>query len=214
MHKVTLTLDDELFSKLQASATAAGTDIESFLTTKIQQHSDQLLQHAPKQWMPREQWDALVSGETCPLCVQIQADERVDAYGYTIADFQVSRLRLSTDQFIPGYCVLISKLHTREVYHLNQEDQARYFTDLMDAARAIDHVFHPIKMNLEILGNAIPHLHCHIKPRYYGDAAPGEPLYPDKEIRHLSPEEYEDSVRKIREALDEIRRPAKQGEQS
>jgi diadenosine tetraphosphate (Ap4A) HIT family hydrolase len=29
------------------------------------------------------------------------------------------------------------------------------------------------------MGNATPHLHCHIIPRYHGDPPPGKPLFPD-----------------------------------
>ncbi|MBO0778381.1 MAG: HIT family protein [Ktedonobacteraceae bacterium] len=206
MPEVTLPLDDELFSKLQMAAALAGMDIESFLATKIHQHSAQLLRDVPKQWMPREQWDALVTGETCPICISLRAGEYIDEYGYTVADLQVSRLRLNSDQFTPGYCVLIAKTHVSEIYHLSQEDQRRYFEDMMWAARAIDRVFHPLKMNFEILGNALPHLHCHMKPRYYGDAAPSQPLYPEQEAHLLSAEAYENGVRLLREALDEMSR--------
>lgn len=31
------------------------------------------------------------------------------------------------------------------------------------------------EMNVELLGNALPHLHAHLVPRYLDDGAPGEP---------------------------------------
>jgi diadenosine tetraphosphate (Ap4A) HIT family hydrolase len=72
----------------------------------------------------------------------------------------------------------------------------------MRAARALERVFQPVKMNFLMLGNAIPHLHCHLIPRFYGDAAPGRPLLPDDldEVR-LSLEEYEQRASLIRAAL-------------
>jgi diadenosine tetraphosphate (Ap4A) HIT family hydrolase len=157
------------------------------------------------QWMSRERWDALVRGENCPLCAAIKSSERVDAYGYTIADLGLSRLRLGADQFIPGYCVLICRKHVREPYHLPAEERAIYFDDMMRAAQALDRVFAPIKMNVELLGNAVPHLHCHIKPRFYGDPAPGRPLlHSDEHAVVLTPEAYERRVRLIRAALNEV----------
>ena len=53
------------------------------------------MSQAPKNWMPRDQWDALVRGEGCPLCKTLRANNDDDQYGFTIADLAVSRLRLS-----------------------------------------------------------------------------------------------------------------------
>lgn len=55
-------------------------------------------------------------------------------------------------------------------------DQQAFFRDLVEAAQALDAAFGPTKMNVEILGNSVPHLHCHLVPRYYGDPAPGRPM--------------------------------------
>ena len=155
----------------------------------------------PKEWMPRERWEALVRGETCPLCSELTLNEYVNAHGYTIADLSLSRLRLAANQSVPGYCVLVCKKHVRELYHLSQEEQLLYFNDLMRVAQAIERVFNPAKMNLEIQGNVVPHLHCHIKPRFYGDSAPGAPIHPDKNPIHLTPAEYDERVMLIRKAL-------------
>jgi diadenosine tetraphosphate (Ap4A) HIT family hydrolase len=57
-------------------------------------------------------------------------------------------------------------------------------------------------MNFEILGNAVPHLHCHIKPRYYGDPAPGRPISLDGAETRLTAPEYAARVATIRAALD------------
>jgi len=69
------------------------------------------------------------------------------------------------------------------------------------AAQALEAVFRPVKMNFEILGNAVPHLHCHIKPRHYGDPVPGRPIHPDDRVVRLSSTEYEQRVALIRAAL-------------
>lgn len=159
---------------------------------------------APSDWMPRERWDALVRGEDCPLCAAVASSDPIDAYGYTIADLEIGRLRLGANQLIPGYCVLICTEHVREPYDLPRDLRLAFFEDMMRAARALEAVYAPVKMNFELLGNAIPHLHCHIKPRFYGDPAPGAPLlhsdYPDVT---LPPAEYERRVADIRQALDE-----------
>ncbi|MBI3942713.1 MAG: HIT family protein [Chloroflexi bacterium] len=154
-----------------------------------------------KTWMPREQWDALVRGEDCPLCAAVTTQEDVNEYGYTIADLEISRFRLVMNQFVPGYCVLICQKHVREPYELVPADQAAFFQDMMRAGLALEKVYRPVKMNFQILGNAVPHLHCHLVPRYYGDPAPAMPLDPGLETRLLAPEAYLDQVARIRQIL-------------
>jgi len=122
-----------------------------------------------RSWMPREQWDALIRGEGCPVCVEVASDESANREGYFVGDLSISRLRLSIHQSLPGYCVLLCKKHVREPYDLPREEQRLFFEDMMRVARELERVFAPVKMNFEILGNSVPHLHCHIKPRYYGD---------------------------------------------
>ena len=153
------------------------------------------------EWMPREAWDALVRGDGCPLCAELAFDEPANAYGHTVADLSISRLRLAANQFAAGYCVLICARHVAEPYHLPAPERAAFFDDLMRAGEALDAVFRPLKMNFQLLGNAVPHLHCHIIPRYYGDPAPGRPLDPDLGTRHLAPSEYAERVEAIRVAL-------------
>jgi diadenosine tetraphosphate (Ap4A) HIT family hydrolase len=156
-------------------------------------------------WMPREQWDALVNGKNCPLCAASQSNEQSDEYGHTIADMGISRLRLSANQFVAGYCVLICKKHVQEPWHLREEERALFFNDISLAAQAIEKVLSPIKMNLQILGNLIPHLHVHIIPRYYNDPAPGQPIDPDTQMVMLGSLEYNKRVRLIQKALKTIR---------
>jgi diadenosine tetraphosphate (Ap4A) HIT family hydrolase len=136
------------------------------------------------EWMPRERWDALVRGEDCPLCAEIASDATANEHGSAVVDLTVSRLRLAKNHWVPGYCVLISASHVREPYELGPNERAAFFDDLMRAGRAIERVYRPIKMNFQILGNAVPHLHCHIVPRHHGDPAPNRPL--DPELRNAA----------------------------
>jgi diadenosine tetraphosphate (Ap4A) HIT family hydrolase len=201
MPKVTFTLNDEVFQKLAEYASQEGIGVDEFLSREIHHRAAQLFSEVPKAWMPREQWDALVRGEQCPLCAEITSQEPINEYGYTVADLGMSRLRLGANQFVPGYCVLICKKHVQEMYHLTLEERSRYVEDLVRVAQALDEVFHPLKMNFLFLGNAIPHLHCHIIPRFYGDAAPGSPLDPNTDTCLLSVQAYEERVHLIRASL-------------
>ncbi|MGO8946561.1 MAG: HIT family protein [Ktedonobacterales bacterium] len=159
------------------------------------------MSNAAGDWMPREQWDALVRGENCPLCVEVEMDAPANDEGYMVSDLAISRLRLSKHQSLPGYCVLICHRHVREPYELSHSDQLLFFADMMRVGRVLQEVFDAVKMNFELLGNSVPHLHCHIKPRYYGDPAPGTPIWPDQWTLFLTPGEYEQRAALIRASL-------------
>ena len=156
---------------------------------------------SPGSRMPREEWDALVRGDRCPFCRDIAADVRSNEHGYKIADLRISTLWLPANQSVKGYCVVICRDHVSEPYHLSREDRSLFFEDMMSAAQAVEVVFHPIKMNFTMLGNLLPHLHCHVLPRYYGDPAPGEPIDPTARRLLLTPPEYEQRAELIRAAL-------------
>ena len=56
----------------------------------------------------------------------------------------------------------------------------------------IERVFEPVKVNYDILGNSVPHLHVHVIPRYADDPRPEWPFpfpaeepppFPDAELR-------------------------------
>jgi diadenosine tetraphosphate (Ap4A) HIT family hydrolase len=46
---------------------------------------------------------------------------------------------------------------------------------VLRVGRAIEKHYRPIKMNFEMLGNSLPHLHTHVVPRYLDDGEPGHP---------------------------------------
>jgi len=152
-------------------------------------------------WMPREQWDALVRGEDCPACEEVRSTAVANEHGFFVTDLDVSRLRLVRIQFIPGYCVLLAHRHVREPYELGPDERFCFFEDMLAVGRALEQVFGAIKLNFEILGNAVPHLHVHIKPRYYGDPAPNRIIDQNAAQVFLTPEPYAQRADLIRSAL-------------
>jgi diadenosine tetraphosphate (Ap4A) HIT family hydrolase len=205
MRKIEIMLPDEVIQQLDDFATRAGVSVEALLSKGIQSRLGELVGSTPRQWMPREQWDALVRGENCPLCEAIALTESTNEYGITIADLSMGRLRLVANQGIKGYCVLICKTHVREPYELSPDERTLFFEDMMRAALALEKVFQPVKMNFEILGNACPHLHCHIKPRYYGDPEPAAPIWADRHPYFPTPQELAERAALIKNALEKIR---------
>jgi diadenosine tetraphosphate (Ap4A) HIT family hydrolase len=158
--------------------------------------------HRRRRWMPRQEWDALVSGDGCPMCANVERQET--RYGFLVARLEVSNLSLSKNQYVPGYCVLIYREHAAEIHRLPPETQAAFLRDLVQAGTAIARVFRPDKMNYQLLGNLVPHLHWHIVPRYWGDPAPGRPIDPGGGDRFLQPAEYQRLIAELRSALEVV----------
>jgi diadenosine tetraphosphate (Ap4A) HIT family hydrolase/8-oxo-dGTP pyrophosphatase MutT (NUDIX family) len=160
-----------------------------------------------KHWLPLPQWEALVRGENCPLCAVIGSTEAEDSYAITVADLSLSRLQIARNQYVPGYCLLICRRHVTEPHHLAEDEYARFYEDLRLASLALETVFRPLKLNIEILGNTVPHLHAHLVPRYFGDPAPGRPIDPAEQKVLLFEAEYDERIRQMRLMLDRLSRP-------
>ena len=85
---------------------------------------------------------------------------------------------------------------------MSKEDMANFMEDVQRVARALHKVTGAVKINYEIHGNSIPHLHVHLFPRYIDDDFPSAPI----DYRILEPSPYEsneefdwfvDSMRKL-----------------
>lgn len=63
MRKLEIALDDGITQKLETYAAKLGLGVEAFLAQGIQQYADRFLSTFPTEWMPLDQWDALVRGE-------------------------------------------------------------------------------------------------------------------------------------------------------
>jgi diadenosine tetraphosphate (Ap4A) HIT family hydrolase len=68
----------------------------------------------------------------------------------------------------------VAKRHVREPFELPVPERARFWEEAMHAAEVLAGLFKPVKMNYEIHGNTIPHLHMHLYPRMPSDF--GQPL--------------------------------------
>jgi len=147
-----------------------------------------------------ENWDALVSGENCPVCRLIQLDNTEDEHGIVIGDLSFSRLFLQKNQYVQGYCVLICHRHVIEPYELKADERAKYFNDTALVGRALQKAFKADKLNYNILGNIIPHLHTHLLSRYFTDEAPHRPIDPGLKGHEvfLSTTDYKKRIKLIR----------------
>src|SRR5581483_972871 len=103
-------------------------------------------------------------------------------------EFPHSVALLGPWQFYHGYCVLVSRKHASELSQLAETERRGYLDEMCILAQAIEQCFRPHKLNYELLGNLVPHLHWHLFPRYLTDAERLRPVWPalDRAERDVS----------------------------
>ena len=107
--------------------------------------------------------------QLCPICAE-------DGPRDVITELAATWVSAPPAAPLPGYACVISRRHVVEPFELPAEEMLAFFADAMTTARVLTSVFAPAKMNYEIHGNTIPHLHMHLYPRYSGDPFEGEPI--------------------------------------
>ncbi|BCS52357.1 HIT family protein [Geobacter sp. SVR] len=133
----------------------------------------------------------------CPMCRRWEDDSDL-----RIIELEHSRVVLNRDQFFPGYCLLFTRSHVTELFHLESGIRAGLMEEVSRVARALYDVFAPVKINYELLGNMVPHMHWHLVPRFASDPLWPRPIWaePHDEVV-LAPDEYPHRIQQIRKAL-------------
>ena len=80
------------------------------------------------------------------------------------------------DACLPGYVCVVARFHVTEPFELT--DGAAWWQECMGVARRLKRALGSPKLNYEIHGNTVPHLHLHLYPRYQGDPFVGKPIDP------------------------------------
>jgi len=146
-------------------------------------------------WRDTERWDRWRRGDDCPICRSVAVDTAA-------AELEVSRLMMSADAPMRGYAWLAFRRHVIELHELTDEEGAALMRDLRRVSAAIAAATEAVKLNHEIHGNTVPHLHVHIFPRFVGDPFEGRPIDP-RMVREpvYEPGEFERMRDRVAEAL-------------
>ena len=144
---------------------------------------------------PRVDWPdefyELRRGEGCAMCSQRRPDET--PWGVRIFAGKVSDAYLQKAAIQRGYTVSIWRgRHVAEPTELSADEAAAYWLEVVRVGGALETHLEPVKMNYDLLGNSLPHLHTHVLPRYADDPKPGWPFpFPE----HDPPPHSEDELR-------------------
>jgi diadenosine tetraphosphate (Ap4A) HIT family hydrolase len=123
----------------------------------------------------RDGWAAERAGRPCPLCDLIGVRE--NSWGIRVYAGQYVDAYLPRSGSVPGYTVAVwNGRHVSEPTQLPHDEAAGYWLETLRVGRAVEQSFEHAKMNYQLLGNGVPHLHTHIVPRPWLDPAPHQPL--------------------------------------
>ena len=127
-------------------------------------------------WRDSARWTRWLRGEDCPIC---RAVREADA----VAELEACRVMMPEDGPMRGYAWLAVRRHVIELHELPADEGAALMRDLQRVSRAVATATNAVKLNWEIHGNTVPHLHVHLFPRYVGDPWEGRPIDP-KSAKH------------------------------
>ena len=140
----------------------------------------------------------LKRGEGCEMCSQGRADELPS--GARIFAGKVSDAYLRRANIQRGLTIVIWRgRHIVEPTELSAGEATAYWLEVIGVARALDHHLRPVKMNYNVLGNSLPHLHTHLVPRYAVDPRPGWPFpFPETDPPPIDEELFRADVQALR----------------
>ncbi|MFO0880474.1 MAG: HIT family protein [Gemmataceae bacterium] len=157
-----------------------------------------------------------MSDSACPFCRKLAGQDPWSAEG-VLWEFPHSVAVLGPWQWYHGYCVVVARCHARELFDLPDDTRRAYLDEITLVARAIHTAWQPIKMNYELLGNQVPHLHCHLFPRYAHDPARLAPVWlaldaaerdpARRQQLETGPISRDESARRLREVLTTLGAP-------
>jgi len=133
----------------------------------------------------------------CPMCKRWDDDADL-----RIVEMSHSYVILNRDQYFPGYTLLFTKEHVTELFHLDRTVRAGLTEEVSRIAEALYGAFSPAKINYELLGNMVPHIHWHIVPRFASEPLWPRPIWAEAHDElTLAPEEYKQRIIEIRSQL-------------
>jgi diadenosine tetraphosphate (Ap4A) HIT family hydrolase len=122
-------------------------------------------------WSKPGEWERRRRADGCVICI---SGEPLDVVAALPSCWAIAQRTAP----LPGYVCVVARQHVVEPFEMSVDDQATFWRDAMLVAQAVADLVQPIKMNYEIHGSALPHLHLHLFPRQRDDPYVGGPIDP------------------------------------
>jgi diadenosine tetraphosphate (Ap4A) HIT family hydrolase len=144
-------------------------------------------------WENPEEWQRRRRVDGCVICV---SGGPLDV----IAETHTVWATAPREAPLPGYVCVVARRHVVEPFELSPDEQATFWCDSMLVANAVAAAVEPVKMNYEIHGNTLPHLHLHLFPRQIDDPFVGGPVDP----RTVSIRRTDEQIEALRLAIQSV----------
>ncbi len=112
----------------------------------------------------------------CEICTRI-ADIQSGNHPGFIAELPTGYAVLGDSQFFRGYTLFLCKTPSPDLEDLPRDFKLQFLSEMALVSEAVSNVLKPHKMNVESLGNMVPHLHFHLFPRFLEEAEPTKPVW-------------------------------------
>jgi diadenosine tetraphosphate (Ap4A) HIT family hydrolase len=114
----------------------------------------------------------------CDVCARIERTERGEN-PFAVVRTVTGYVNLADVQYHHGYTIFAAKRCVNELHELPAAERDLHLHEMDLVAEAVFRAFRPRKLNYELLGNGVPHLHWHLFPRHENDAHPRGPVWED-----------------------------------
>lgn len=147
----------------------------------------------------------------CVICRMLEPGKLPKRYE-VVHRFEHSLAVLHPVQLYRGHCELWLGVHQRELFDLKAKVRRAFLEEMNVLAAAVFAATGPRKMNYELLGNVVPHLHWHVVPRYETDPLTDKPIWVDPRYARagrrfgLSPDRRKALATQIREEIIRLRK--------
>lgn len=104
-------------------------------------------------------------------------DARLAADSVVLGDWPLCRVLLMRNSLFPWLILVPRRVGAVEIHRLTPADQVLLTRETSAAARVLEKLFQPDKINTGALGNVVPQLHMHVIARRRDDPAWPGPVW-------------------------------------
>ncbi|MSO85599.1 MAG: HIT domain-containing protein [Rhodospirillales bacterium] len=103
--------------------------------------------------------------------------ERLAAETFEVARWPLCRVLLMNDRTYPWLILVPERAGLKDLHDLDPADHGAVMAEIGRAARALQRLFKPDKINVAALGNVVVQLHVHVVARFTTDPAWPRPVW-------------------------------------
>jgi diadenosine tetraphosphate (Ap4A) HIT family hydrolase len=111
-----------------------------------------------------------------------------------LGSLELSEILLMNDSRYP-WIILVPRIENAvDMTNLSETERKVFVEEINVVADAIKKQYQPDRINIAMLGNVVPQLHCHIIARFETDFAWSKPVWGTGDAVHYTKEQQEKSI--------------------